>query len=705
MKLDKLFGTHKVNAIDIFDDDEADLSATKEISLAESSLVEMLNIYESKKNERSIENEFQVHIPESEKTFKKPLPKKEIKPKKTIELKKKAPSPKSTVHKPMDWSHVKGSGYGPSATSKRESRPKISPRLHQKVENVKRERIAQINKRQQEAEKENVPIIPQKIETNLNRTIDQSLHETLVDTLKTEIDHERSIRLQLEKQYEAEITRHQEKEIEHRKEIVRILSTHEAPKVVTAGGPDGDSLLEGYKGENERLYAKAKELELEVKRLQSLGNFSNNDAIVRLEDLLKNEENMRREIEKTARNLKMELQEVQKSNALKEAEMALINQKLTAAEMSATRINKELELKLKIENELKKQVEHWKTISSQASYREDEFKSTLEQNHNTKIRNIEIQKNKEIKRLEKELQNARKRAVYEPMNPPRPNSSSSGSQTDHHFNTHSQFANISPKKIHKLEKEMSDLKMRLDSTQTERNSFHKQLLEKEQTTLNIQIESERKQLKITQLEQELQKLLRTSTEYESVKSELEKMNILKQEKESLESYLRDALDDREVFEQRSSEAEELLQVAQVEIDKRHNLIMKLHANSNQMIDEYKNIELQKKCLEVENQNLQYEIEQVRQASVPENVARISAKLSVMERERQKRENDLRMTLMSRDPKAQHMIADQTHQITKLKTELNAKTNLYAKSQIQLKEMQQTLSQLKEQIRSSQFLIQ
>ena len=123
-----------------------------------------------------------------------------------------------------------------------------------------------------------------------------------------------------------------------------------------------------------------------MKRLQSLGNFSNNDAIVRLEDLLKNEENMRREIEKTARNLKMELQEVQKSNALKEAEMALMNQKLSAAEMSATRINKELELKLKIENELKKQgkisifflkppmkiqisfsVEHWKTISSQAS--------------------------------------------------------------------------------------------------------------------------------------------------------------------------------------------------------------------------------------------------------------------------------------------------------------------------------------------------
>ena len=48
----------------------------------------------------------------------------------------------------------------------------------------------------EEAEKENVPIIPQKSDKILNRTIDQSLHETLVDTLKTEIDHERSIRLQ-----------------------------------------------------------------------------------------------------------------------------------------------------------------------------------------------------------------------------------------------------------------------------------------------------------------------------------------------------------------------------------------------------------------------------------------------------------------------------------------------------------------------------
>ena len=84
-----------------------------------------------------------------------------------------------------------------------------------------------------------------------------------------------AIKSQLEKQYEAEITRHQEKEIEHRKEIVRILSTHEAPKVVTAGGADGDSLLEGYKGENERLYAKAKGLNFLNFRANSSNIFKN----------------------------------------------------------------------------------------------------------------------------------------------------------------------------------------------------------------------------------------------------------------------------------------------------------------------------------------------------------------------------------------------------------------------------------------------
>ena len=83
-------------------------------------------------------------------------------------------------------------------------------------------------------------------------------------------------------------------------------------------------------------------------------------------------------------------------------------------------------------------------------------------------------------------------------------------------------------------------------------------------------------------------------------------------------------------------------------------------------------------LEIEVQNLQFEIEQVRQASVPENVARISAKLADMEKERQQRENDLRQSLLSGDPQVHHVISDQTNLIHQLKSQLNAKNNLYAK---------------------------
>ena len=152
-KIEQLFEkSRKVDATDLLDDNEADLSATREISLAESSLVEMLNIYESKKIERSIEAEFRPHISapiatsdftenKINVTFKKP--------KSTLSKKIKAkPVPeqkKNIFNKTMDWSHVKGSGYGPNAVKKvLETKPKISPRLHAKVENVKRERKAKL---------------------------------------------------------------------------------------------------------------------------------------------------------------------------------------------------------------------------------------------------------------------------------------------------------------------------------------------------------------------------------------------------------------------------------------------------------------------------------------------------------------------------------------------------------------------------------
>ena len=139
-EIDKLFENNerKVNALDLFDDNEADLSKTKDIALSESSLIETLKVYEQLQASRSIENEFQVHD-EPEKvntsTFKKP---------KTFNssFKKKTPKKEKPAPKPIkDYSHIKSSGYGRPVQDT--SRPKISPRLQAKVETKKRERIAQ----------------------------------------------------------------------------------------------------------------------------------------------------------------------------------------------------------------------------------------------------------------------------------------------------------------------------------------------------------------------------------------------------------------------------------------------------------------------------------------------------------------------------------------------------------------------------------
>ena len=77
---------------------------------------------------------------------------------------------------------------------------------------------------------------------------------------KTLAEYVLAIRAQLEAQYETEVNRAQQQEIAHRKEIVRILSTHElnGSKTAEMGSGDADALLRGYKEENERLYAKTK---------------------------------------------------------------------------------------------------------------------------------------------------------------------------------------------------------------------------------------------------------------------------------------------------------------------------------------------------------------------------------------------------------------------------------------------------------------
>ena len=77
----------------------------------------------------------------------------------------------------------------------------------------------------------------------------------LVDTLS---QYNFIIRAQLEKQYQTELTQNREKELEHRKEILRILSTHQIPQQSTISENHQNVLIQGYKDENERLYSRTK---------------------------------------------------------------------------------------------------------------------------------------------------------------------------------------------------------------------------------------------------------------------------------------------------------------------------------------------------------------------------------------------------------------------------------------------------------------
>jgi hypothetical protein len=149
--VEKLFGNSirpKITQEDVRNFDESDLSQTKEISLADSSLVEMLNIYEEKNTRRSeqlnrttFEN---VHNPSVTKTRPKTAPmSKTFSKNSPAKPLSKTVSKTQPIPKKPAWTHVKSSGYGPSWNQPKveKSRPRISPRLTAKVEAAKKARM------------------------------------------------------------------------------------------------------------------------------------------------------------------------------------------------------------------------------------------------------------------------------------------------------------------------------------------------------------------------------------------------------------------------------------------------------------------------------------------------------------------------------------------------------------------------------------
>ena len=159
------------------------------------------------------------------------------------------------------------------------------------------------------------------------------------------------------------------------------------------------------------------------------------------------------------------------------------------------------------------------------------------------LRNLEKEKNKKIKSLERELEKQ--------QNVKLPNSTTISIQTDADFQA---SVNRPPSRSHDTER----LRNRVEDLEHERNQLRQQNLEKDQNVLNCQIDLERRQLRINQLEQEVQRFAKVEADFGELSKQLESVNQLRNERDMLDNYLRQALDDRQVFEKRSYDVRLLL---------------------------------------------------------------------------------------------------------------------------------------------------
>ena len=202
--LDKIFSNSVKPKITVADFalDDSEMSQTKDISIAESSLVEMLNIYEDVKNQRNMDliNYHQESADDHEPlklsvtgTKKRPksAPKKVSK---KADINNANKTDIKVANKTSDFSHVKSSGYGSktvtlTSIAHKSSRPRISPRLTAKVEAAKTERKKNLAQRVKGAENDFYLTDPEPLNN------DETL-EILVDTLKEEVKQERKLRTQ-----------------------------------------------------------------------------------------------------------------------------------------------------------------------------------------------------------------------------------------------------------------------------------------------------------------------------------------------------------------------------------------------------------------------------------------------------------------------------------------------------------------------------
>jgi len=220
----------------------------------------------------------------------------------------------------------------------------------------------------------------------------------------------------------------------------------------------------------------------------------------------------------------------------------------------------------------------------------------------------------------------------------------------------------------------------------------------------FEIEAEKQKYEINRLSLENDEIGPLVSKCNLLQQEMRQNQAFQGEIETLRSQLAASLDDRQVYEQRYLQCIEALKIGQIEIDKRHSLVLDLHQYSIDMSNDFSSLERENKRIEVELENRKFEIEALRQNSLPENLAHLSQRLSEMENDRTMREKRMQKALTSADPEMNRMIADQTDTIVKLKNDLTSKNNQFNRAQLQIKEMETALIQLREQINSANYVI-
>ncbi|CAG5103048.1 Oidioi.mRNA.OKI2018_I69.chr1.g589.t1.cds [Oikopleura dioica] len=645
-------------SVSIADIPPEDFGKTHEISLADSSLAELLNLTQEASNQKKLAHTFEPQ--------KKPQKVEKIE--KRIDTKEGS---KTSSHKKPDFSHVKSSGYG-NATYKPSSsqRPRISPRLAAKVEaaKVEKRKKSQLRLSQSQGFASSLQNDKSEVESLREQLEQEKKREQGWVLFLTNFFIQRFLYLSQTKT--VELSNYYLAEQEH---LQRVQRANEFSQKLYFPSDNGDQqqqeinkenekLLSSYQLENEKLYLRNKELELKITELRTStthGLSQENDTIDRLENLLKKEETLRRNTEVAAREANRQRDEERRKVAQLEDELRISRNSVESESLVARRLREQLNSKEKEVTDLMKQLS---VTSSSAN------------NVSEKIEQLSMTKNDEIKKLTIELGKCKAELDFLSKNQNKSKSKMNSFACQFDNDSSSSASSIlDEKKIRQLKDEAGTLKR-------EKRDLYSQLHELREKAGRLDIAVESHEFEMEKLTQENARIRLIAERVPLLESKLARAEENCQNSVELENRLQASIEDRNVFEERYLKSVESVKQAQAEIDARQQLVVDMHKQCQNFQRAANNILKERTAAQVELENMRIELELVRQNSLPENLSHFAKKLSEMEAANAQKEVRLRKIMQGEDSPLmrKEAMVDQTDTIINLKTTLNAKNNQFNK---------------------------